>query len=211
MFDLVSLIKTGGYLGVSLIVFTESGLLIGLFLPGDSLLFTAGLLASRGYLNILTLMSVAFVAAVLGDSTGYYLGRRFGPKVFQREDSWFFKRRYVDETAAFFRKYGPKTIVLARFIPVIRTLAPVMAGVGNMHYRTFVLYNVLGGAAWALGLPALGYVLGDTIPDIDRYLLPIIVFIIIVSILPGIYQVLEEPQRRKDLSAWIRRRLGRKQ
>jgi membrane-associated protein len=209
MFDLVSLIKTGGYIGIFLIVFTESGLLIGLFLPGDSLLFTAGLLASRGYVRILSLMAVAFVAAVLGDSTGYYLGRRFGPKVFQREDSWFFKRRYVDETAAYFEKHGAKTIVLARFVPVVRTLAPLMAGVGRMHYRTFVLYNVAGGAAWALGLPALGYALGDTIPDIDRYLLPIIIFIVLASIAPAVHQVLQDPQRRRELSAWIRGRFRR--
>jgi membrane-associated protein len=207
MFDLVSLIRTGGYIGVSLIVFTESGLLIGLFLPGDSLLFTAGLLASQGYLNLPLLMLCTFAAAVTGDSVGYYLGRRFGPRIFQREDSWFFKRRYVEETRTFFAKYGVKTIVLARFIPVVRTLAPVMAGVGEMHYRTFIVYNVAGGALWTIGLTLLGYLLGETVPNIDRYLLPIIALIVILSVLPAVLHIIKE--HREELLKWIRRRLRR--
>ena len=207
MFDLVSLIQTGGYLGISLIVFTESGILIGLFLPGDSLLFTAGLLASQGYLNLPLLMLCSFAAAVTGDSVGYYLGRRFGPRIFQREESWLFKRRYVEETRTFFVKYGVKTIVLARFIPVIRTLAPVMAGVGEMHYRTFIFYNIAGGALWTIGLTLLGYLLGETVPNIDRYLLPIIALIVMLSVLPGVLHILRE--HREQLLEWIRRHLRR--
>ena len=207
MFDLASLIQTGGYVGIFLIVFAESGILIGLFLPGDSLLFTAGLLASRGYLNLALLMLVSFTAAVSGDSVGYYVGRRFGPKLFQREESWLFKRRYVDETRAFFEKYGVKTIVLARFVPVVRTLAPTMAGMGEMHYRTFLFYNVAGGALWTIGLPCLGALLGETVPNIDRYLLPIIALIVVLSVLPAVVHVLTE--HREELSAWIRRRRRR--
>ena len=184
MFDLVSIIKTAGYLGLFGIVFAESGLFIGFFLPGDSLLFTAGFLASQGYLNILILFPLTFAAAVLGDSAGYAFGRKVGPAIFTKDESVFFHKDHLEKAKIFYQENGPKTIVLARFLPVIRTFAPIVAGVGQMHYRTFLLYNVIGGALWAVGLSALGYFLGNVVPNIDQYLIPIILAIIVVSSLP---------------------------
>ena len=182
--DLIELIKAVGVLGVAAIVFTESGLLVGFFLPGDSLLFTAGFLASQGYLPIVPLVLLCFIAAVLGDNVGYAIGKRIGPRLFVREESFFFHKNNVEKTRAYFERYGPKTIVIARFIPVIRTFAPLMAGVGTMHYRIFFLYNLAGGLLWSVCVPILGYALGATIPDVDHYLLPIILGIIFISFIP---------------------------
>ena len=189
MFDLIPLIKTAGYLGLFGIVFAESGLFIGFFLPGDSLLFTAGFLASQGFLNIWALSFLMFVAAVTGDSVGYAFGKKAGPKIFYREDSFFFHRNHIERARAFYEQHGSKTIVLARFIPMARTFAPILAGVGKMRYRTFLFYNIIGGALWALGMPWLGYYLGSTIPNIDKYLLPIILIIITLSVAPGLYHM----------------------
>jgi membrane-associated protein len=182
------LIKTLGLVGVLGIVFAESGLLFGFFFPGDSLLFTAGFLASQGFINILVLSVGSFIAAVLGDNVGYAFGRRVGPKIFTKQDSLFFKKTYLKQAQAFYEKHGAKTIVLARFIPIVRTFAPIIAGVGQMHYRTFFFYNVLGGGLWTFGVSFAGYFLGKIIPNVDQYLLPIILVIIFVSILPGVWE-----------------------
>ena len=173
-------------IGLLLIVFAESGLLIGFFLPGDSLLFTAGLLASRNEsgLHLPVLLVGCFVAAVLGDQVGYVFGKRVGPSLFRREDSRLFKQEYVDRTKDFFERHGPKTILLARFVPVVRTFAPILAGVGEMPYRTFFRFNIIGGFVWAVGVITAGYVLGSAIPNIDQYLLPIIFVIVLLSVIP---------------------------
>lgn len=183
-FDLQAFIKAAGYLGLFAIIFAESGLLIGFFLPGDSLLFTAGLLASQGYFNIAFLIILAIAGAILGDQVGYAFGRRVGPKIFNREDSLFFHKKHMERAEAFYQKHGKKTIVLARFMPIVRTFAPIIAGVGNMDYKTFVRYNVIGGLLWGGGVTVLGYFLGQVVPDIDKYLLPIILGIIFLSVLP---------------------------
>lgn len=197
MFDLVPLIKAAGYFGLFGIIFAESGLLIGFFLPGDSLLFTAGFLASQGYMNIVLVAAGSFLAAVVGDSAGYSFGSRFGPKVFTREESFFFKKSHIEKAQKFYEKHGGRTIILARFVPVVRTFAPILAGVGKMKYSTFLLYNILGGFLWAVGLTLLGWYLGNTIPDIDRYLLPIIFVIILISVMPGIVQVWRKKTKEK--------------
>ncbi|OGL67638.1 hypothetical protein A3B21_01450 [Candidatus Uhrbacteria bacterium RIFCSPLOWO2_01_FULL_47_24] len=199
MFDLVALIKTAGYLGLFGIVFAESGLLIGFFLPGDSLLFTAGFLASQGFLNIWALAIGAFICAVAGDSVGYAFGRRVGPAIFKREDSIIFHKDHLERAKDFYAKYGKKTIILARFMPVVRTFAPILAGVGHMHYPAFLTYNIIGGALWAIGLTTLGYFLGSTIPNIDRYLIPIIALIIFTSVLPSIIHILRHKEYRVKL------------
>jgi membrane-associated protein len=178
------LIELFGTIGILVIVFAESGLLIGFFLPGDSLLFTAGLLASQGHLSLPVLLIGCFIAAVAGDQVGYLFGRQVGPALFKRPDSRLFRKEHAERARAFFARHGAKTIVLARFIPVVRTFAPIVAGVGQMPYRTFVTFNIVGGLLWACGLLTLGYALGRSIPDIDRYLLPIIAFIVVASILP---------------------------
>lgn len=205
MFDLISLIKTVGYLGVFGIVFAESGLLIGFFLPGDSLLFTAGFLASQDFLNIWVLAAGSFVCAVAGDSVGYAFGRRVGPAIFKRENSFWFHKDHLERAHLFYTKHGGKTIILARFMPIVRTFAPIVAGAGRMRYAKFFAYNVVGGALWAIGMSMLGFFLGSVVPNIDHYLLPIIVGIIFLSVLPSIIHILRDKTMRGQLTASIRR------
>ena len=204
MLEVEFLIKTFGYIGLFAIVFAETGLFFGFFLPGDSLLFTAGILASRDILSIVPLCAIVFSAAVIGDSTGYAIGRHFGKKLFKKEDSIFFHKNHLARAKQFYDKHGGKTIILARFMPIIRTFAPVVAGMGEMHYPKFLFYNVIGAALWAIGLPVLGFYLGNAIPNIDLYLLPIIAFIILLSISPGIYQAVKTKERRLHLYSFVR-------
>ena len=148
IFDPMIIIKTLGLIGVLIIVFAESGLFFGFFFPGDSLLFTAGFLASQNYLNISILVFGAFICAVLGDSVGYWFGRKVGPKIFTKEDSIFFHKKHIERAQNFYNKYGNKTIFLARFVPIVRTFAPIVAGVGQMKYKNFLTYNIFGGFVW---------------------------------------------------------------
>ncbi|MBI5022747.1 MAG: VTT domain-containing protein [Candidatus Magasanikbacteria bacterium] len=197
MFDLIAIIKTTGYIGIFSIIFAESGLLIGFFFPGDSLLFTAGFLASQGFLRISILMVGSFLAAVIGDSVGYSFGYRVGPKIFKKEDSLFFHKDHLTRAQKFYEKHGGKAIILARFMPIIRTFAPILAGVGKMRYGAFLSYNIVGGFLWSIGLSGLGYFLGSTIPNVDKYLLPIIVLIILLSIAPSVYHILKDRALRQ--------------
>lgn len=203
--DLVELIKWAGVFGVALIIFAESGLLIGFFLPGDSLLFTAGFLVQTGILpvNIAAFIALLFVAAVLGDSVGYTFGRRVGRRIFERPNSRLFKQKYLLEAESFYEKHGKKTIILARFIPVVRTFAPIVAGTAKMHYPTFLAYNIVGGLLWTAGVTLLGYFLGAFFTSIglgiDTVLLPIVALIILISIAPPIIHILKEKQNREVL------------
>lgn len=191
-FELEELIKTVGYLGLFAIIFAETGLLVGFFLPGDSLLFTAGFLASQDHLNIGLLIAVCFVAAVTGDAVGYAFGHRVGRGLFRRPESRLFRPQHLVRAEAFFAKHGGKAVILARFLPVVRTFVPIIAGVGAMRYPRFALFNVVGAVLWAIGLPLAGYFLGSAIPSVDRYLLPIIALIIIASIAPTAIHVWRE-------------------
>ena len=204
MFDLVSLIKGAGYLGVFGIVYVETGLLIGLILPGDSLLFTAGFLASQQYLNIVVLCFLTGIGAMLGDNTGYWLGRRFGPSVFSRKGSLLLDPAHLQRAENYYQTYGPKTLIIARFIPIIRTLAPTLAGVGKMQYKTFLFYSFVSAGLWGLGVPLVGYFLGSRIPGIDQYLLPIVAGIIGISVAPGLYHILKERENREHLLRALR-------
>lgn len=188
--DLISLIKTAGYFGLFGIIFAESGLLIGFFLPGDSLLFTAGFLASQDFLNIWILTPLTFIAAVLGDNFGYAFGRRVGPAIFRKENSFFFHKEYLERARIFYEAHGGKTLVLARFLPIIRTFAPILAGAGRMHYPTFIFYNFIGAALWAIGVTLTGFYLGRAIPNVDRYLIPLILAIVAVSSLPPLIHII---------------------
>ena len=193
LLDPHNLLETFGVVGLFIVVFAESGLLIGFFLPGDSLLFTAGLLVSQGEYISLPLPFVlagVVIAAIAGDQVGYAFGQRVGPALFRRPDSRIFKQEYVEKAQSYFERYGSRTIVLARFVPIVRTVAPIVAGVSSMRYRTFVTYNVFGGLLWGAGVTTAGYILGETIPDIDKYLLPIIGVIVVLSILPIAFEVL---------------------
>ena len=205
-FDLVSLIQTAGYLGVFAIVFLESGMLVGFFFPGDSLLFTAGFLASQGLLDIKVLIAGCFLAAVAGDSVGYYIGKRFGKRLFNKENSIWFHKEHLNRAQKFYDKHGGKTIILARFVPVIRAFAPVVAGIGEMKYKRFVIFNLFGGVLWAIGVTSAGYYLGSLIPDVDKYLLPIIGLIIIASILPALHSMLMDAEIRASIVKKIRKK-----
>lgn len=182
------------------IIFAESGLLIGFFLPGDSLIFTAGLLASQGYFNLWYFIIGGTLAAIVGDNVGYYFGKRFGPRVFNKEESFFFHKDHIRKAQEFYKKHGPLTIVLARFTPVVRTFAPVLAGVGEMNYRTFFFYNIFGGVIWVFGLSLIGFYAGQYIPDIDKYILPVLAVIIVLSILPGIIGYIRSLIKKKRIS-----------
>lgn len=202
--ELTSLIETIGLFGVIAMVFLESGMLIGFFFPGDSLLFTAGFLASQGFFDIAPLIIGCFIAAVAGDSIGYFIGQKFGRKLFERKQSLIFRKDHLLKTEKFYEKHGGKTIILARFIPVIRAFAPVVAGVGSMKYSTFLFYNLLGGLLWAVGITLSGYYLGSLIPDVDKYLLPIIGLIILLSILPGILHIIKDKKDRDQILSLLK-------
>jgi membrane-associated protein len=189
MFDLLAIITTAGYFGLFAIVFAESGLFFGFFLPGDSLLFTAGFLASQGTISIGLLLPLLIIAAISGDSVGYAFGARVGPKIFTRKESRFFKPDHVTRAHEFFVKYGKKAIVLARFLPILRTFVPIIAGVAKMPYREFIMYNIIGGISWVSSMLLLGYFLGRQVPDAEKYLHPIIIVIIIVSFLPMLNEI----------------------
>jgi len=187
--ELINSLSPYAEVAIWLIIFAETGLLIGFFLPGDSLLFTAGLLAGQGKLNIWLLLPGVFIAAFVGDQVGYTFGEKLGPRLFNKPDSRFFKQEYVTHTRNFFNKHGSKTIIIARFVPIVRTFAPVLAGVGEMDRKTFVIYNVIGAFLWAVGLTMLGYILGDVIGEsVDKYLLPIIAVIILISLIPPLVE-----------------------
>ena len=190
------LIAWAGYAGVTAIVFCETGLLAGFFLPGDSLIVTAGLVASQGKLDIWVLNGLLIAAAVTGDSVGYAIGHYAGPRLFRKEDSLLFHKKHLDRTHAFFEKYGAKTIVLARFVPIVRTFAPTVAGVGRMSYRRFVSYNVIGGVLWVASMLSVGYFLGRSVPNIEKHLHLVVTVVIVISFLPLVNELLQSRKKK---------------
>ena len=205
LFDLRALVEAGqvlAYVVVTLIIFAECGLLIGFFLPGDSLLFTAGFLASQHipntdtpFFNIWLLSALCGIAAAVGPAVGYWFGKAVGPRLFTREDSRFFKRRHLQTAHEFYERHGGKALLLARFMPIVRTFAPIVAGMAAMDYARFLIYTLIGAVIWAVGVLWAGYFLGSTIPDVDKYLLPIVAVIVIVSILPSVIHLWRERQK----------------
>jgi membrane-associated protein len=191
--DLPALVQWAGYVGMTTIIFTETGLFFGFLLPGDSLLVAAGVLITQGFnLDLVTLGLLLNAAAIIGDNTNYWIGRLSGPRIFRREDSFFFKKKHVERAHAFYEKHGPKTVVLCRFVPIVRTFAPLVAGVGMMNYRTFLTFSVLGGTAWIWSMLLTGYLLGRYVPGIDKHIEKVILVVIFISILPGIIGWLKE-------------------
>lgn len=182
--DPTAMIQTGSYLGIAALVFAESGLLIGVFFPGDSLLFTAGLLSSSNMLELGPLILLVVVAAILGDSVGYWFGANVGINFFKKKDSLIFKQAYVKRAEQFYKTFGGRAVVLARFVPIVRTFAPILAGIGSMRYRTFLSFNVFGALLWGGGIILLGHFLGSYLPDSKHYILPLSLAIIAVSFLP---------------------------
>ena len=208
--DLEQLIINVGYVGLFAIVFAESGLFFGFFFPGDSLLLTAGLLASREILNILILIPILFIAAVLGDTVGYWFGARTGPLLFKRDESLLFKPKHLLAAKAFYEKHGGKTITLARFMPFVRTFAPIVAGAAEMNYRRFLFFNLIGGMAWAIGMTLLGYYLGSAlghIEGIDRYFTLLVLAFFFIPGLPTLFHLWRD--KKDNIFGWINDRLGR--
>ena len=186
---LVHLVEFIGYPGLFAAVFLESGVFFGFFLPGSSMLFTAGLLATQDIFNIWILIPLLTIAAVGGDSAGYWFGNKVGVSLFFRKDSRFFKHEYLEKAKDFYEKHGVQAIILARFIPIVRTFAPIIAGIANMRYRTFLAYNVVGGLLWAAGTALIGYLLGSRIPGLEHYITPIVLVIIVASIIPLVWEL----------------------
>lgn len=209
--DIAELIKAVGVVGIAAIVFAESGLLIGFFLPGDTLLFAAGLLVSQDALGVSlpVLAGVLFLAAVAGDSVGYAFGRRVGPRIFKRQDSVLFHQDNIRRAEAFYKRFGAITIVIARFVPIVRTFAPVVAGVGNMRYFTFLTYNILGGFLWAVGLTTLGYFAGAFFEargiNIDHFIYPVVVIAVALTLLSPLIHIARTPASRQKLLQTLRR------
>jgi membrane-associated protein len=197
IYDVESLVRIGGIVGLTAIVFVETGLLIGFFLPGDSLLVTAGLFAARGDIEVLPLIAALSIAAVVGDTVGYNIGKQSGPRLFTRADSLFFNKKHLVTTKEFYDRHGPFTIVIARFVPIIRTFAPVVAGIGAMEYKRFISYNVIGGVGWVLSMVLGGYFLGQMVPNIHKNIDKVIVVVIFLSLLPIIIKYLRE-RRKQD-------------
>ncbi len=181
---ILSFIENLGLLGIFFVIFAESGLFFCFFFPGGSLLFTAGILASAGYFNIFYLFFGTFLFSVLGDSVGYWTGKKLGPRIFSKPNSFFFNKNNLDKTAKFYDLYGKKTIIFARFVPIVRTFVPILAGTGNMKYNNFIFSNVFGGFLWTFSMIFGGYFLGNSIDNIDQYILPIIAVIIVLSLIP---------------------------
>jgi len=200
--DPVSLIRWAGVLGITFIVFAESGLLVGVFLPGDTLLFAAGFLVHTGFLpiNIFALITVIFIAAALGDNLGYIFGRRVGRRLFNRPNSRLFKQEHVKKAEVFYKENGPKTIIIARFIPFVRTFAPVITGTAKMDYKIFLLFDLIGCALWAGGVTYLGFILGSWFTSlglsIDQVILPVVAIILFISIAPPLFHIFKEKKQR---------------
>jgi len=200
LFQIEEIIRWGGYFILLGIVFAETGLLAGFFLPGDSLLVTAGLLAAiDGKMNIWVLNLILSAAAIAGDSTGYAIGYHLGPKIFNRENSFFFNKEHLLRTKKFYDKYGSKTIVIARFVPIVRTFAPTLAGVGRMEYKKFLSYNVMGGISWVMGMTLTGYFLGRSIPNIEKKIHWVVLIVIALSFIPIIREwMISRSQKNKE-------------
>lgn len=186
--DLPALVQWAGYVGLTLIIFAETGLLVGVFLPGDSLLVTAGLLAADPAfgINLWLLGLILTIAAIVGDTVGYNVGKAAGPRIFTREDSLFFHKDHLLKAQAFYEKHGGKTIIIARFMPIVRTFAPVVAGMGRMQYGSFLAYNVIGGIVWIWSMLLTGYILARTVPGVAAHVEKVILVVVFLSILPGI-------------------------
>ncbi len=191
MFDVAQLIEAGGLLLIALIVFAESGMFVGFFFPGDTLLLTAGIFAAQGKLSIVTVIIVIALAAILGDNIGYHIGKRYGRRLFRKPDGLVFRQAYVQRAEKFYERFGSRTMLIAHFVPVVRTFAPPVAGVAHMNYRQFVIYDAIGDIVWATCVTLIGYWFGTKIPDIDHYILLAVVSVMVLTLGPTIYHVIK--------------------
>ncbi|HSX15762.1 MAG TPA: VTT domain-containing protein [Candidatus Saccharimonadales bacterium] len=205
MFDVTHLIETGGLLLIGLMVFAESGIMVGLFLPGDTLLLSAGVLAATGKLDIVTLTIVITIAAIAGDNVGFFIGKHLGPRLFRKKDGVIFRKEYIDKAEKFYEKYGARAMLVEHFIPIIRSFAPVTAGAGKMNYGLFFVCNTIGDIAWAVSFTLFGFYVGSKIPHIDKYIEPAILAVILVFTVPALYRVLSDPRIRAAIKSKFKR------
>jgi membrane-associated protein len=209
IYDVQAIIRLGGLLALVAVIFAETGLLVGFFLPGDSLLVTAGLFCTSAnpaeppLLNIVWLNLLVSAAAILGDTVGYWIGAKSGPRIFTREQSLLFSKKHLLRTKAFYERHGGKTIIIARFMPFVRTFAPVVAGVGRMNYRRFLSFNVFGGIGWVLSMSMLGFTLGKVYPPITKQIDKVIIVIIFVSLLPAMISYVANRKKASDSSVVV--------
>src|ERR1700690_546451 len=199
LYDVRGIVEWGGTLMVCIIVFVETGLFMGFFLPGDSLLVTAGVFAGAGQLKLASLLSLVTLCAIAGDQIGYWIGYKAGVTLYQRKDSRFFKKRHLESAHEFYERYGGKTIIMARFVPIIRTFCPPVAGAARMSYTRYLLYDIVGGFAWVWGMTLLGYTLGRTVPNIDKRIHYVIAAVIVLSLLPAAYHALKWRERTSSV------------
>lgn len=205
MFDVTQIVQSGGLLLIAIIIFLESGMMVGFFLPGDTLLFSAGILAAAGHLPIIPAIAIIALAAIAGDNTGYHIGRKLGPRLFRKEDGIIFRKDLILKAEKFYEKYGTKTMLIAHFIPVVRSFVPVAAGAGKMDYKQFVIFDAIGDTIWAASITLLGYFVGSRIPGIQNYVEPILLIIILATLLPTIYHAMKDPKIRARLNARFNR------
>ncbi|MBC7581985.1 VTT domain-containing protein [Aeromicrobium sp.] len=205
MFDVNHLVQTGGLLLISIIIFAESGMMVGFFFPGDTLLFAAGILAATGQLSIVAAIVCISLAAILGDNIGYLIGRKLGPRLFKK-DSVVFRKEYIAQAERFYEKYGTKTMLVAHFVPIIRTFAPVTAGAGHMDRKQFFVYDAIGDIAWAVVVTLAGYFIGSRIPGIEKFIEPVILLIVLAVLVPTIIHAARDPKIRAALKAKLKKR-----
>lgn len=205
MLNIEHIIQSGGLLLIGFIVFAESGLLVGFFLPGDTLLFSAGFFASQGKLPIAGLLAVVILAAIIGDNVGYSIGKRTGKRIFRKKDGILFRQEHITRAEEFYEKHGGKTIIIARFMPIVRTFAPVVAGVGNMSHKRFLIFNIVGGTLWGAGVTLMGYWLGSRIHNIDHYILPVMGLAILLSFGPALWHIIGDAETRQKLMARLKK------
>jgi membrane-associated protein len=205
MFNVVNIIQAGGLLLVAAIIFAESGMMVGFFFPGDTLLLSAGILAAGGKLPLIPTIIVIAFAAILGDNTGYQIGRHFGRRLFNKTDSLFFRHEYIMRAENFYEKYGSKTMLLAHFVPVVRTFVPVTAGAGKMSLPKYIVFDAIGDIAWAIAITCLGYFVGSKIPGLSRFIDPVLILIVIIFLAPTLYHIIKDPRIRAAITAKFKR------
>jgi len=206
MFDVTHLIQTGGLILIGSFVFAESGVMVGLFLPGDTLLLSAGVLAATGQLSVASVMIVVAIAAIAGDNVGYQIGKSLGPRLFRKKDGVIFRKEYIDRAEKFYEKYGAKAMLVEHFIPIVRSFAPVTAGASKMNRGLFILCNAIGDIAWAVSFTLFGYFIGSKIPGVDKYIEPALILVILTFLGPTLYHLFRDPKVRAAVKAWLKRR-----
>lgn len=210
MLDTTTIIQSGGLLLIALVIFAESGMMVGFFFPGDTLLFSAGIFAAQGTLPLIPTLLIVSIAAIMGDNIGYQIGRSFGPRLFRKKDGLIFRHDYIMKAEKFYETYGAKTMLVAHFVPIVRTFAPVVAGAARMDRSKFMFFDAIGDTAWAISIIMGGYWLGSKIPGIEHYVEPVLLLVIATTLLPTMYHALKDPKIRSAIKSKLTKRSPQK-